>query len=506
MILAKLFKTHYGLHQTPIRLAKISTSTLNFHKELTQRDTEILSDIVEGNIITDQDDLEAYNTDWMRRSFAKSKLVIRPNSTEQVSRILSFCNAERIALVPQGGNTGLVGGGVPTDSRDVIISLSRMNRVLGFDENLGVLSCEAGCVLESLDQYLGKFGHCVPLDLGAKGSCQIGGNVSTNAGGLRLLRFGSLRGNVLGLEAVLADGTVLDCMSSLRKDNTGYDLKQLFIGSEGTLGVVTKVSLLAPMKPAHRNVAMFSCASYAQMLKALSLAKSRLCEIVSALEFIDQEAMLVVDKFLGLNCPISPAPFYFFIETSGSNSEHDREKLDGYLEEVYNKAMVVDGTVAEDSSKAAYIWGLRERQVEAGVRVGTIHKYDLSIPLHLLYDLVEETRERCQGLAAYTVSYGHLGDSNLHLNVYNHEFNQELKDRLEPFVYEWTAKRGGSVSAEHGLGHDKAKYIYFSRPSQSVEIMRHLKKTFDPNSILNPNKMILLDDKKCIPPPLMGIS
>ena len=493
-----------GLINAQIRSRKHSTFSPSLYKELTEHDFDSLSRIVEGNIVTERDDLLAYNTDWMRRCNAESKLVLKPNSTEQVSQILSHCNNERIAVVPQGGNTGLVGGGVPIDPNEVILSLSRMNKVIGFDPSLGVLTCEAGCVLENLDRYLENLGHCVPLDLGAKGSCQIGGNVSTNAGGLRLLRYGSLRGNVLGIEAVLADGSTVDCMSSLRKDNTGYDIKQLFIGSEGTLGVVTKVALLAPIKPAYTNVAMFSCGSYGELLKALSLAKSRLSEIVSALEFIDQEAMLVMERYMALSCPITQSRFFFFIETSGSNYEHDRQKLDGFLEEAYGKALVVDGAVAEDSSQAAHIWGLRERQAEAGVRVGYIYKYDLSLPLRYLYQLVEETRERCRGLAAHTVSYGHLGDSNLHLNVYNPEYSQELKKRLEPFVFEWTAVRGGSVSAEHGLGYDKAKYIYFSKRRQSVEIMRQLKRTLDPNCILNPNKTVLLDDSKCILPPHMS--
>ncbi|KAI6660949.1 D-2-hydroxyglutarate dehydrogenase, mitochondrial [Oopsacas minuta] len=489
------------LFVTQTRFSQLSTLS---YKRLTDNDVEILSKIVEGSIITNTDDLETYNTDWMRRCNAKSKLVLKPNSTQKVSQILSYCNQERIAVVPQGGNTGLVGGGVPMDSNEIILSLSKMNKVIEFEPSLGVLTCEAGCVLENLDRYLEKFGHCVPLDLGAKGSCQIGGNVSTNAGGLRLLRYGSLRGNVLGIEAVLADGTIIDCMSSLRKDNTGYDIKQLFIGSEGTLGVITKIALLAPIKPAYKNVAMFSCHTYEDLLQALSLAKSRLGEIVSALEFIDYEAMLVVNQHLDLKCPISLAPFFFFIETSGSNQEHDRQKLDEYLEEVYGKALVTDGTVAEDSSKAAYIWGLRERQVEAGVRVGWIYKYDLSLPLNCLYELVQETRKRCKGLASYTVSYGHLGDSNLHLNVYNTHYTQELKDTIEPFVFEWTASRGGSISAEHGMGFDKAKYIYFSKQKESVEIMRQLKRRFDPNGILNPNKTVLLDDSKCIRPPPIG--
>lgn len=220
----------------------------------------------EGAVITDEFELQNYNTDWQKKYHGASRLALRPGSTAEVSAILAHCNDRRLAVTPQGGNTGLVGGATPVHD-EVVVSLSRMNKVLSFDGDSGIVTAEAGVVLAALGQYLDARGHIVPLDLGAKGTCHIGGNVSTNAGGLRYVRYGSLHGSVLGLQAVLADGTVLDNLSTLRKDNTGYDLKQLFIGAEGSLGIVTAVSLLAPFKPKSVQVAMMALPSFEALLQ-----------------------------------------------------------------------------------------------------------------------------------------------------------------------------------------------------------------------------------------------
>ncbi|KAF9943975.1 D-lactate ferricytochrome c oxidoreductase, partial [Mortierella alpina] len=215
-------------------------------KMLSDKDLDFFKSILAPSAISqDEGDLEAFNNDWMQKYRGQSKLMLKPSTTEQVSQILKYCNDNMLAVVPQGGNTGLVGGGVPVFD-EIILSTANMNQIRSFDALSGALVCDAGCILEVLDNYLAEQGYIMPLDLGAKGSCHIGGNVATNAGGLRLLRYGSLHGTVLGLEVVLPDGTILDNLSTLRKDNTGYDLKQLFIGSEGTLGIVTGVSILSP--------------------------------------------------------------------------------------------------------------------------------------------------------------------------------------------------------------------------------------------------------------------
>ena len=253
---------------------------------LTDGDLEHFAKIVgPANIITDSATLEGYNTDWMRKYRGKSTLALRPGSTAEVSAILAHCNARRLPVVPQGGNTGLVGGSVAVDD-EIVISLGRMNAVRSVDVDAGHLVCEAGCVLEALQGHVAELGFTMPLDLGAKGSCQIGGNLATNAGGLRYLRYGSLRGSVLGLEAVLADGTVLDNLVSLRKDNTGYDIKQLFIGSEGTLGIITTVAIALPQAPRSVQLAFLGVESYDDVLKTFAAARSELAEVLSAVEFL----------------------------------------------------------------------------------------------------------------------------------------------------------------------------------------------------------------------------
>lgn len=255
------------------------------------------------------------------------RLCLFPNSTEEVSRILRYCNQRQLAIVPQGGNTGVSGGAVPVFD-EVVLNMSRMNKIRGFDSISGVAVVDGGVILENLDQFLKPKGYTVPLDLGAKGSCHIGGNVSTNAGGVRLMRFGNLHGNVLGMEVVLPDGTILDNLSTLRKDNTGYDLKQLFIGAEGTLGVVTGVSLLTPRRPKTVNVTMLGLSSFDDIIKAFVMAKDDLSEILSAFEFWDHDSVGIVKKYAmsDADYPIDGAhPFYVLLETQGSKQEHDQE-------------------------------------------------------------------------------------------------------------------------------------------------------------------------------------
>ncbi|VFR01246.1 unnamed protein product [Cuscuta campestris] len=280
----------------------------------------------ERGVVEDEETLKTANMDWMQKYKGASKLMLKPGSSEEVSQILKHCNSRCLAVVPQGGNTGLVGGSVPVFD-EVIINLGSMNKIISFDKVSGILVCEAGCILENLNAFLDIQGFVMPLDLGAKGSCQIGGNISTNAGGLRLLRYGSLHGNVLGVEAILPNGTVLDMLGTLRKDNTGYDLKHLFIGSEGSLGIITKVSILTPPKLSSVNLCFLACNDYASCQKLLWNAKKKLGEILSAFEYLDSTAMDLVLKHLnGVRNPLpsSTYNFYVLIETTGSNEIHDK--------------------------------------------------------------------------------------------------------------------------------------------------------------------------------------
>ncbi len=451
-----------------------------------------------SHVLTSADDVAPYNEDWLKHYRGTSRCVLRPSSTREVSAILAHCHAHRVAVVPHGGNTGLVGGAAPV-AGEVVLSLSRLRGIESFDEDAGVVTCGAGTVLESLDDYLKDRGFTVPLDLGAKGSCHIGGNVSTNAGGLRLLRWGNLHGSVVGLEVVSADGSVLNMLSTHRKDNVGFDVKQLFIGAEGALGVVTRVALLAPRRPAARNVAVLAVPSWAASRALLKAAKGALGEILSAAEFVDAAAIQLSLEQNKTSSPFKDHPaFYFFIETMGSNDAHDVEKLSAFLEQATDAAMIADGVVAADSNQATRLFALREDTPLGIARRGHVLKYDISLRLEDMYRLVEVTRSRldergwtARGVIA--VGYGHIGDGNIHLNVSlpgRPEWAPQVEADLDPWVYEWVIQHGGSVSAEHGVGLGKRDWLPKSRSPAVVKVMRAIKDAMDPHGILNPGKVL----------------
>ncbi|XP_071946009.1 D-2-hydroxyglutarate dehydrogenase, mitochondrial-like isoform X2 [Antedon mediterranea] len=458
---------------------------------LSDADATFFEDLLPGRVITCPSELLGHNTDWMNICRGSSQIMLKPKTTNEVSKILAYCNERRLAVVPQGGNTGLVGGSVPVFD-EIILSTALMNNIISLDKNSGVLVCQAGCILETLDNYVAEKDLIMPLDLGAKGSCHIGGNVATNAGGIRLLKYGSLHGSVLGVEAVLADGRVIDCLSSLRKDNTGYDMKQLFIGAEGTLGMITAVSILCPQRPKSVNVAFLGCSSFHQVLETLKKTKNLLGEVLSAYEFLDHECMHLVTKYLGLTNPVGDYPFYVLIETSGSNESHDQEKLNHLLDVVMTDGSVENGTVAMDTTQMQSLWAVRERIAEALQHDGAVYKYDISLPMDAYYKIVEDMRERMKGVAIRVVGYGHVGDGNLHLNVTAPELSIKVLDLIEPYLFEVTEKNRGSISAEHGLGFKKKNFIGYSKKPEVVSLMKDLKKIFDPNGILNPYKTIMV--------------
>ncbi|KAK8049329.1 d-lactate dehydrogenase 2 protein [Apiospora phragmitis] len=476
---AKFTSDAYPDIKRDARFSEITADHVAFFKDLLGRETALI-DGVTGEVAAD--DMEPYNGDWMRKYRGHCKLVLKPGSTQE------------------GGNTGLVGGSVPVFD-EIVINTSRMNQIHSFDDVSGILVADAGVVLEVADQYLAEKGYIFPLDLGAKGSCHIGGNVATNAGGLRLLRYGSLHGTVLGIEAVLPDGTIVDDLGKLRKNNTGYDLKQLFIGGEGTIGMIAKVSIQCPQRSHAVNVAFLAGESYEKIQQVFREAKSQLGEILSAFELMDLKSQQLVQKVRSSNSPLEGEhPFYCLIETSGSNSEHDNEKLEKFLEDVMTKEIITDGVLAQDETQLRSLWSQREGIPECLGHWGGVYKYDLSIPLQDLYKLVEDVREKIDaaGLRGDSdefpvvdvVGYGHMGDSNLHLNVAVRRYDKRVEQVLEPFVYEWIAKVSGSISAEHGLGLAKKNYIGYSRSETMVALMKQIKNLYDPNGIMNPYKYV----------------
>ncbi|XP_044751509.1 D-2-hydroxyglutarate dehydrogenase, mitochondrial [Coccinella septempunctata] len=459
--------------------SQIDTKHLNFFKDL----------LGETRVITDENECLGYNTDWIKANRGYSRCVLKPKSTDEVAAILKFCNENLLAVCPQGGNTGLVGGSVPVFD-EIVLSTSLMNRIISLDETSGVLTCEAGCILENLEKYLDEHRLIMPLDLGAKGSCQIGGNVSTNAGGLRLLRYGNLQGTVLGLEAVTANGQILDCMSTLKKDNTGFHLKHLFIGSEGSLGLVTKVSIQCPPKPKAVNLAFLGLESFDKILMVFKRCKHELGEILSSCEAIDADSLAATTDNLNLKSPLEKFPFYMVIETHGSDNGHDEEKLNRFLSSLMEDGTVEDGIATNEPSKMNAVWQLRERITEGLIHDGYVFKYDLSLPLENFYSLVGIMKERVGKDAVRVSGYGHVGDGNVHLNVAVKEFSADVLNKIEPFIYEYTSKLRGSISAEHGIGFRKTKYMHYSKSKEAIDLMKSIKKMMDPKGILNPYKVL----------------
>jgi len=311
-----------------------------------------------------------------------------------------------------------------------------------------------------------------------------------------LLRYGSLHGNILGVEAVLADGRILENLSTLRKDNTGYDLKQLFIGAEGTLGVITKVALLCPSQLPSVNVALLALPSFENCLNLLKHAKKDLGEILSAFEFYDNFSLNLLNKhFPQLKDPLSddPSEFYVIIETTGSKEEHDKDKLQNFLEKIMTHGICSGGTLANNKSEMSGIWSLRESITSACGKHGKVYKYDISLPTEKMYQLVEIMRKKFDENfpgEVFTVGYGHLGDGNLHLNMVAPKYDEKYLTTIEPFVYEYTSSLRGSISAEHGIGVMKPNALHYSKSLPFIETMRQIKQVFDPNGILNPYKVV----------------
>lgn len=422
-----------------------------------------------------------------------SSTVVRPEATEEVSSILKYCSERRIGVVPQAGNTGLVGGSVPIRD-EVVLSVEKLNTIEGLEETTGILKCGAGCILQEIQDYAAERDHLVPVDLGAKGTCCIGGNVSTNAGGSYYYRYGSLHANVMGLEAVLPDGRILDLYSSVNlKDNTGYDMKHLFIGAEGSIGVVTKVALLCPRLPQARCAAFLACDSFESVQQLLRMAKTHLGEILAAFEFMDHEIMRVVaDRDISLPLD-SIYPYSVLVETHGSVEEHDQAKIEAFLELVMDNGTVVDGVLAQNLGQVEDMWRVRESCNPSVAATGYVYKYDVSLPIPDFPLFIKEMRQRLSSYDSIVcTNWGHVIDGNLHFNVVvpgNYEKDENLLATIEPFIFESVIRRGGSISAEHGLGQCKNQYLEL-RDEPILSTMKAIKDMFDPNGIMNPGKYL----------------
>ncbi len=442
-------------------------------------------------------DLEPHLTDWRGDFTGKTAILVAPASTEDVSQIVKACAAAGVAIVPQGGNTGLCGGAVPDESGEqVLLSLARMNRIRAVDPENFSMDVEAGCVLSNVQEAAAAVERIFPLSLGAEGSCQIGGNLATNAGGVNVIRYGTARALVLGLEVVLADGSVLNSMRSLRKDTAGYDLKQLFIGSEGTLGIITAASLQLFPDPGEMSTALVAIRDSGDGVRLLAELRRTLADRIEAFELVSGRVFELVEKHI----PDSKLPFddayewYVLIEaaTQGNPAE-----LEDALAEFTDGSLWLDAVIAKNTAEAQRLWRLRHSIAEAERQEGKALKHDISVPIGKMQEFLARGETLIASLMpeAGLLAFGHVGDGNLHYNVslpreLTAEEWQEAGQRITAAIYDLVDKLGGSFSAEHGVGQAKKGYLAEYRGGAEIRLMQALKKTLDPMNILNPGKVI----------------
>jgi FAD/FMN-containing dehydrogenase len=462
---------------------------------------DTLRGLVGAANVLNEGDLSAWEQDWRRRWRGKALAVVRPGSTAEVAAVLQACAAAGVSVVPQGGNTGLVGGGVPDASgTQVLLSLQRMNRVRDIDEANLTLTAEAGCVLQAVQQAAEARGLLFPLSLAAEGSCTLGGNLATNAGGTQVLRWGNARDLCLGLEVVTAEGEVWSGLSGLRKDNTGYDLRDLFIGSEGTLGVITAATMKLAPQPAATGTALAACASVADCVALLQLARARLGAGLTGFEMMGAYALALTAKhFPALPRPLPEAAWTVLLEHSDTESEaHAREAFEGLLGAALGAGIVQDAVVAESLAQGQALWHVRESIPLAQAEEGPNIKHDISVPVSRIPAFVAETDAALQARfpGVQLVNFGHLGDGNLHYNVQaprgedGRRFLAEQEHAVNTVVFDAVARHGGSFSAEHGIGALKRDELAQRKSPVAMALMRRIKAALDPQNLLNPGRVL----------------
>ena len=440
---------------------------------------------------TDRSELEPRLTDWRGAVHGSTPIAIFPANTEEVSSVVRACAEAGVAIVPQGGNTGMCAGAVPDESGEqVIVSLARMNTIRAVDAANFSMEVEAGCILEHIQLAASAVDRHFALSLGAEGSCQIGGNLSTNAGGINVLRYGTARAQVLGLEAILADGTVVSSLRSLQKDTAGYDLKQLFIGSEGTLGIITAATLRLYPQTGEISTAIVTLKSAGDAVDLLAQLRTELADRVEAFELISDYAFDLLEKHI----PDTQLPFteragwYVLIDVE---IEADRARLENALMKALEAELICNAVVAKNTTEAEKLWRMRHSIAEAERAEGKALKHDISVPGSRMQEFLQRGDQLLASIApnARPITFGHVGDGNLHYNVVMPDGSEdgELVTRA---IYDLVNDLGGSFSAEHGVGRLKRHYLLEYRSPAEIGLMRTLKAALDPGNILNPGKVI----------------
>jgi D-lactate dehydrogenase (cytochrome) len=447
--------------------------------------------------VTEQAEIAPYVTEERDLFKGRSPLVMRPASTAEVSAICELASAHKIALVPQGGNTGLVGGQTPHNG-EVVVSLKRMDRIREVDPASNTMTCEAGVILQVAQQKAAEVDRLFPLSLGAEGSCTIGGNLSTNAGGTAALAYGVAREMALGLEVVLADGRVLNALSKLKKDNTGYDLRNLFIGAEGTLGIITAATLKLFPKPRAIETAFIGLASPARALRLLSLSQNEAAGTLTSFELLSDIAVdFSIRHGIDIRDPLSSKyPWYVLMELS-SPREDARGTLEAILAQALEDGTVDDAVIAANLSQRQAFWKLRDEMSAAQKPEGGSIKHDISVPVAAVPDFITDANAAVVKLipGARPVPFGHLGDGNIHYNV-SQPIGADTADFLgrwhevNAVVFEIVLRMGGSISAEHGIGVLKRDELPEVKDKVAIALMRQIKTMLDPLGIMNPGKVL----------------
>ncbi len=450
------------------------------------------------------EEAEPYTVDWRGRYSGKALAVVKPGSTEEVAQVVRWCAANKVPMVPQGGNTGLCGGATPDSTGDaVVLSLTRLNKVRSVDTDNDTMVVEAGCVLQSVQQAARDVQRLFPLSLAAEGSCTVGGNLATNAGGTQVLRYGNARDLVLGVEVVTAQGDIWHGLRGLRKDNTGYDLRNLYIGSEGTLGIITAATVKLYPLPVAQCTALLALNSIEDAVSVLSAARNGFGAALTGFELIAGNCLQgVVECYPQQRIPFegdsASKPWYALLELSDSESaEHARERFEAVVGDAIEAGLVQDAVIAENITQSKALWHLRESIPLAEKAFGKSIKHDVSVPVSRMADFVQTTNAALQASfqGIQHVIFGHLGDGNLHYNVARGQaFTEEellaRQDAVYQLVHDSVHQFGGSISAEHGVGQLKRDALPLYKDPVELALMRRIKQVLDPDGLMNPGKML----------------